>query len=157
MGVGKQVCAASCIYQSKLTLFQPHFLSYANINTQQSNTHKNEFVKKIPKTLSGPACEDVLQSVLRIFQPLSSFQSYEEKMARAVRARRRFKAIVSLVMANRYWLEDVEDAAIGDNITKNVKLLTRKKDKMSMLTLQVEINISLELIEQITFFRRSLF
>lgn len=59
---------------------------------------------------------------------------------RAIRARLRFKALVRLVIANRPWLEDLGDEQLGDNVQKNVKLLTRKKGKKSILTKQVYYN-----------------
>ncbi|CAG9815817.1 unnamed protein product [Phaedon cochleariae] len=60
----------------------------------------------------------------------------EQKHARKVRALRRFRAVVRLVMANLYWLGDLEDSRIGDNVMKNIQFLTRKKVKKSSLTLQ---------------------
>lgn len=60
----------------------------------------------------------------------------QELENRAVRARRRFKAIVRLAFANKRWLEDVEDEQLSRNVKKNVQLLTRKKAKKGLLTLQ---------------------
>lgn len=62
--------------------------------------------------------------------------SPQELEIRTVRARRRFKALVRLVIANRRWLEDVEDEQLSRNVKRNVQLLTRKKAKKGLLTLQ---------------------
>lgn len=58
---------------------------------------------------------------------------------RSIRAKRRFKAVVWLVIANKGWLEDDddEDGQLGDNVRKNVQLLTRKKGKKSLITRRV--------------------
>ncbi|XP_017787260.1 PREDICTED: cyclic nucleotide-binding domain-containing protein 2-like [Nicrophorus vespilloides] len=59
----------------------------------------------------------------------------EKVMMSAIRARRRFKAIVRLVIENLAWLEEIEP--LGDNIRKNVKLVMRKhKTAKSLLTLR---------------------
>ncbi|KAK9694811.1 Cyclic nucleotide-binding domain [Popillia japonica] len=55
---------------------------------------------------------------------------------RIIRARRRFKAIVRLVIANRRWLEDDQDEQLSGNVKRNVQLLTRKRAKKGLLTLQ---------------------
>ncbi|GJQ70932.1 hypothetical protein Trydic_g849 [Trypoxylus dichotomus] len=60
----------------------------------------------------------------------------QELELRAIRAKRRFKAAARLVIANRPWLEDVEDEQLSRNVKRNVQLLTRKKVKKGLLTLQ---------------------
>ncbi|GJQ81454.1 hypothetical protein Trydic_g14611 [Trypoxylus dichotomus] len=62
--------------------------------------------------------------------------SLDQIAFRSIRARRRFKALVRLVIANRHWLEDVEDEHLSENVKKNVQLLTKKKAKKGLLTLQ---------------------
>ncbi|KAK9885688.1 hypothetical protein WA026_012453 [Henosepilachna vigintioctopunctata] len=63
----------------------------------------------------------------------------EEKAARAIRARRRFRAAARLALANQYWLEDFSDMKLGDNVTKNIRLLTRGKKKSSFTLEQKRI------------------
>ncbi|KAI4471222.1 hypothetical protein MML48_1g07607 [Holotrichia oblita] len=60
----------------------------------------------------------------------------QELELRIIRARRRFKAIVRLVIANRRWLEDDQDEQLSRNVKRNVQLLTRKRAKKGLLTLQ---------------------
>lgn len=62
--------------------------------------------------------------------------SLEERHHRSVRAKRRFRAIVRLVIANRPWLEEVIDEELGENVKRNVQLLTKKKENKSLLTIQ---------------------
>ncbi|ENN71817.1 hypothetical protein D910_10263 [Dendroctonus ponderosae] len=67
--------------------------------------------------------------------------SPEEKIARQNRARRRFKAFVRLVMANLFWLGDLDDT-LGENVMLNIQKLTRKKIKKSTLTTKEKIILS---------------
>ncbi|KAK9694824.1 Cyclic nucleotide-binding domain [Popillia japonica] len=60
----------------------------------------------------------------------------QDSEIRIIRARRRFKAVVRLVIANKPWLEDDQDGQLSRNVKKNVQLLTRKKAKKGLLTLQ---------------------
>lgn len=54
------------------------------------------------------------------------------------RAKLRFRALVRFVMKNYEWLVDDEGEELGENVRRNIHLLTRKKDKQkSLLTLQV--------------------
>ncbi|RZC42376.1 cNMP binding domain containing protein [Asbolus verrucosus] len=62
--------------------------------------------------------------------------SPDEKYQRAVSARRKFRAIVKLIIANLNWLQELEDEKLSDNVKKNIQVLTRKKGKKSILTLQ---------------------
>lgn len=62
--------------------------------------------------------------------------SPEEKQLRSIRAKRRFKAIVRLALANRYWLEEEEEEKLGDDVRKNVQILTKKKGKKSLINLK---------------------
>lgn len=55
------------------------------------------------------------------------------------RALMRFKAVVRLVIANLYWIQELDELRIGDSVMKNIKLLKRKKIKKSSLTLKVDI------------------
>ncbi|RZB89863.1 cNMP binding domain containing protein [Asbolus verrucosus] len=59
-----------------------------------------------------------------------------EKYQHAISARRKFRAIVKLIIANLNWLQEIEDEKLGDNVKKNIMVLTRKKGKKSILTLQ---------------------
>ncbi|KAI4463452.1 hypothetical protein MML48_4g00021914 [Holotrichia oblita] len=59
-----------------------------------------------------------------------------EIILRATRARRQFKALVRLTIANQHWLEDVEDEQLTENVKKNIQLLTKKKAKRGLLTIQ---------------------
>lgn len=67
--------------------------------------------------------------------------SPEEKLARQNRARRRFKAFIRLVMANLFWLGDLDDT-LGENVMLNIQKLTRKKIKKSTLTTKEKIILS---------------
>ncbi|KAK9694810.1 Cyclic nucleotide-binding domain [Popillia japonica] len=60
----------------------------------------------------------------------------QELELRIIRARRRFKAIVRLVIANKPWLEDIEDEQLTENVKRNVQLLIKKRAKKGLLTLQ---------------------
>ncbi|KAJ8922627.1 hypothetical protein NQ315_007659 [Exocentrus adspersus] len=60
----------------------------------------------------------------------------EEKERCRIRARMRFKAVVRLVIENLFWLQDVGDYKLTDNVMKNIQLLTRRKVKKCTLTLQ---------------------
>ncbi|XP_044267126.1 cyclic nucleotide-binding domain-containing protein 2-like [Tribolium madens] len=62
--------------------------------------------------------------------------SPEERYQRAVSARRKFRALVKLIIANLSWLQELEDEKLGDNVKKNIQVLTRKKGKKSLLTLK---------------------
>lgn len=50
-----------------------------------------------------------------------------EYMNPRIRARRRFKALVRCVMANMYWLSVYDDDQLGENVQKNVLMLTKRK------------------------------
>lgn len=57
-----------------------------------------------------------------------------------LRAKRRFRAVVRLVIANRWWLDDFGSSTdLGDNVLINVHLLTRKREKLTSV-LKVEVN-----------------
>lgn len=62
--------------------------------------------------------------------------SPEERYQRAVSARRKFRALVRLIIANLSWLQELEDEKLGENVKKNIQVLTRKKGKKSLLTLR---------------------
>lgn len=64
--------------------------------------------------------------------------SPEEKIARENKSRRKFKAFVRLVMANLFWLGDLDDT-LGENVMLNIQKLTRKKIKKSTLTTKEKI------------------
>ncbi|XP_030763486.1 uncharacterized protein LOC115888058 [Sitophilus oryzae] len=65
----------------------------------------------------------------------------QERAARAAKARRRFKAVVRLVLTNIFWLGDLDDT-LGENVMLNIQKLTRKKVKKSTLTTQEKIILS---------------
>ncbi|XP_050294826.1 cyclic nucleotide-binding domain-containing protein 2-like [Anthonomus grandis grandis] len=67
--------------------------------------------------------------------------SPEQKKARDNKARRRFKAYVRLVMANLFWLGDLDDS-LGENVMLNIHKLTKKKIKKSTLTTKEKIILS---------------
>lgn len=50
----------------------------------------------------------------------------------AFRAKCRFKAAVRFVIQNLYWLEDIEDQQLGEDVQRNIFLLTRKKEKKGL-------------------------
>lgn len=60
----------------------------------------------------------------------------EERYQRSVSAKRKFRAIIRLIIANLTWLQEIEDDKLGDNVKKNIAVLTRKKGKKSLLTLR---------------------
>ncbi|XP_068904993.1 uncharacterized protein [Tenebrio molitor] len=62
--------------------------------------------------------------------------SPEERYQRSVSARRKFRALVKLIIANLSWLQEIEDEKLGENVKKNIQVLTRKKGKKSILTLK---------------------
>ncbi|KAL3265629.1 hypothetical protein HHI36_009834 [Cryptolaemus montrouzieri] len=68
----------------------------------------------------------------------------EEKTARAIRARKRFKAAARLAYANQFWLEDFSDMKLGDNVAKNIRLLTQKTKKKSKFTLEQKMIMNTE-------------
>ncbi|KAK5643956.1 hypothetical protein RI129_007801 [Pyrocoelia pectoralis] len=51
----------------------------------------------------------------------------EQIQAKQFRAKCRFRALVRKVIRNLYWLDDIEDQDLSDNVTKNIYLLTRRK------------------------------
>ncbi|KAK4887833.1 hypothetical protein RN001_004104 [Aquatica leii] len=53
----------------------------------------------------------------------------EEILAKSFRIKCRFRALVRFALANKYWLDDVEDEELGYDVQKNVILLMRKKEK----------------------------
>ncbi|XP_022903027.2 uncharacterized protein [Onthophagus taurus] len=59
----------------------------------------------------------------------------EDLVTKAIRARRRFRALVNMVINNLEWLCDVEDQQLSRNVQRNVQLLTKRKDKKGLLTL----------------------
>lgn len=65
----------------------------------------------------------------------------EERLAKVQKLRRKFKAFVRLVMANLFWLGDLDDT-LGENVMLNIQKLTRKKIKKSTLTTQEKIILS---------------
>lgn len=67
--------------------------------------------------------------------------SPEERAARLLKARRQFKAVVRLVMANLFWLGDMDDS-LGENVMLNIQKLTRKKIKKSTLKTREKIILS---------------
>ncbi|XP_057656378.1 uncharacterized protein LOC130893936 [Diorhabda carinulata] len=60
----------------------------------------------------------------------------ENRAERRNRLRRKFKAIVRLVIANLYWIGDPEDAKISDNVRRNIRMLMRRKKVKSVLTIK---------------------
>ncbi|RZC37239.1 cNMP binding domain containing protein [Asbolus verrucosus] len=62
--------------------------------------------------------------------------SADEKLQRSISAKRKFRAIVRLIIANLTWLQELEDEKLGENVKKNIQVLTRKKGKKSLLTLK---------------------
>ncbi|KAJ8976172.1 hypothetical protein NQ317_002060, partial [Molorchus minor] len=59
----------------------------------------------------------------------------EEKERRKTLARMRFKAAAKLVIANAYWMED-EGEEFGEDVEKNIQLISKKKIYKSELTMQ---------------------
>ncbi|CAH1956244.1 unnamed protein product [Acanthoscelides obtectus] len=57
----------------------------------------------------------------------------QEKFARKCTHLRKLRVIIKLIMANLFWLADI-DEKLGDNVMKNIQMLTRKKVKKSALT-----------------------
>lgn len=41
------------------------------------------------------------------------------------------------VMINRYWLSELEDLTLGDNVKRNVEILMRKKGVKGILNIKV--------------------
>ncbi|XP_017787254.1 PREDICTED: uncharacterized protein LOC108569968 [Nicrophorus vespilloides] len=62
----------------------------------------------------------------------------ENVRQRGVRARRRFKALVRMVMINRAWLVGDPEEDLNHDFRKNVKLLSSKRQQKSILTLHLK-------------------
>ncbi|KAK5644898.1 hypothetical protein RI129_006198 [Pyrocoelia pectoralis] len=56
----------------------------------------------------------------------------EQILAKQFRAKCRFKAVVRKVIRNIYWLDDIEDRIISDDVNKNIYLLTRRKSSNTL-------------------------
>lgn len=66
------------------------------------------------------------------------FKSPEEILRRKRRAKLRFKAVARIAYSNRYWLNDVADEVLGDNVHRNVAMLLKKrKGAVQSIPLQV--------------------
>ncbi|CAG2065065.1 unnamed protein product [Timema podura] len=72
--------------------------------------------------------------------PTAVYKKLPDKEERKLHPKTRFKAVVHLVMANAYWLGDVDGMALGSNARLNVLLLKKRgrKEKQKILTLQVD-------------------
>nr|CAH7744773.1 unnamed protein product [Callosobruchus chinensis] len=55
-------------------------------------------------------------------------ESAHDKLAKKCKHLRKLRAIIKLIMANLFWLADI-DEKLGDNVMKNIQMLTRKKAK----------------------------
>uniref|UniRef100_A0A182YNX2 Cyclic nucleotide-binding domain-containing protein n=1 Tax=Anopheles stephensi TaxID=30069 RepID=A0A182YNX2_ANOST len=61
----------------------------------------------------------------------------EEKLKRRRLARFRFKRLVHVVICNRYWIGEIEDREIGNNVTRNVAVIDRRLTHKGTLTIIV--------------------
>nr|CAD7413193.1 unnamed protein product [Timema poppensis] len=126
---------------------------YKKVNFQSNKLTNfvewSEFLAKDPEVMgSVPAiCGNVLahsqqgrtkgEGGVGVPTPLLS-KILPDKEERKLHPKTRFKAVVHLVMANAYWLGDVDDVPLGSNARLNVILLKKrgKREKQKLLTLQ---------------------
>uniref|UniRef100_A0A182KBM0 Cyclic nucleotide-binding domain-containing protein n=1 Tax=Anopheles christyi TaxID=43041 RepID=A0A182KBM0_9DIPT len=59
----------------------------------------------------------------------------EDKLKRRRLARFRFKHLVHVVICNRYWITEIEDREIGNNVTRNVAVIDRRLTHKGTLTI----------------------
>uniref|UniRef100_A0A182QK65 Cyclic nucleotide-binding domain-containing protein n=1 Tax=Anopheles farauti TaxID=69004 RepID=A0A182QK65_9DIPT len=59
----------------------------------------------------------------------------EENLRRRRLARFRFKRLVRVVLANRYWIAEIEDREIGNNVHRNVAVIDRRLTHKGTLTI----------------------
>uniref|UniRef100_A0A182XC37 Cyclic nucleotide-binding domain-containing protein n=1 Tax=Anopheles quadriannulatus TaxID=34691 RepID=A0A182XC37_ANOQN len=59
----------------------------------------------------------------------------EEKLKKRRLARFRFKRLVHVVICNRYWITEIEDREIGNNVTRNVAVIDRRLTHKGTLTI----------------------
>lgn len=64
------------------------------------------------------------------------FETKEQIIKRQKLARYRFRAIIRKAQLNAYWLRELEDATLGENVAKNITIiLNRSTEKRSVLTI----------------------
>ncbi|XP_049292038.1 cGMP-dependent protein kinase 1-like isoform X2 [Anopheles funestus] len=70
----------------------------------------------------------------------------EEKLKRRRLAKFRFKRLVHVVICNRYWIAEIEDREIGNNVHRNVAVIDRRLTHKGTLTIIEKkiLNSSLE-------------
>lgn len=60
----------------------------------------------------------------------------EEKQRRRILARMHFKSLVRRVIFNNYWLSELENQTLGDNVKRNIAIITRRREtKGSLLSI----------------------
>ncbi|XP_044749826.1 uncharacterized protein LOC123310424 [Coccinella septempunctata] len=68
----------------------------------------------------------------------------EEKALKSLRARKRFRTAARLALENQFWLEDFSDMKLGENVLRNIRLLTQKSKKKSNFTIEQKRIMSTE-------------
>lgn len=60
----------------------------------------------------------------------------EEEQRRRLKARLNFKSLIRKVILNNYWLSELENQVIGENVKRNVQIITRRREtKWSLLSI----------------------
>ncbi|XP_062537286.1 uncharacterized protein LOC134205737 [Armigeres subalbatus] len=58
-----------------------------------------------------------------------------EKQQRRALMRFRFRSLVRAVIANNFWLSELEDQELGDNARRNIAIIVRRKGRKGLLTI----------------------
>lgn len=60
-------------------------------------------------------------------------------MAHKAKLRRRWRAIVKLVMVNQEWMKEQEETVMTSNISKNITMIVRRERRTGILTMEERI------------------
>lgn len=60
-------------------------------------------------------------------------KQFEEKQQKRIRARFNFKSLIRKVVINNYWLSELEDQTLGDNVKRNIAIITRRRSNRGSL------------------------
>ncbi|XP_062701163.1 uncharacterized protein LOC109432946 [Aedes albopictus] len=66
---------------------------------------------------------------------MSSKKKAEEEKRRRAYIHFRFRSLVRTVIANNYWLSELEDQEFGDNARRNIAIIVRRKGRKGLLTI----------------------
>lgn len=58
------------------------------------------------------------------------YETKEQIIRRKKMARYRFRAIIRKALLNSFWLSELDDLSLGDNVQKNITIILKRRQKM---------------------------